>query len=133
MPNKEQMAGLIEKWNWLLEDLGNAKYKLYKYSRIYDNITENSNKSSIKLLLPLAYRVFKNRPDVNISRSAKKTLDIFEVEKDDIDHMDLDSYMSFLDAVSEMIIEKMNQEDVNSLYRIELKDKGESYGITITY
>jgi len=133
MPNKEQMGELIDKWSWLLEGLGKAKYKLYKYSRIYENILQNSNKSSLKILLPLTYRVLKSYSDINISRSAKNYIDIFNIEKNDIDHMDLDSYMSLLDAVSEMIIEKLNQENISSIYRIQLGDTGESYKISVAY
>lgn len=133
MPDKEKMAELIKEWEWLLEGLGKAKYKLYKYSRIYEHVSENQTKNSLKILLPLTYRVFKKNPDINISRSGKNSLTILEVEKHDIDVMDLDSYMSLLDAVSDMIVENMSEEGIDSLYKIELEETDESYKITVAY
>lgn len=134
MPDTEKMNKLIDKWHWLLEGLGKAKYKLYKYSKIYENISkEVEDQNVLKLILPLAYRVFKERRDINVSRSGKNSILILEIEKLGINHMNLDLYMSFLDSTTEMVVERLDEESINSLYKIELKDKDGKYYLSITY
>lgn len=132
MPDKEKMVKLIDKWDFLLEGLGKAKYKLYKYSRIYEN-TSNKNADKMRILLPLEYRIFKKMKDINVSRSCKNSITIFETEAREINHMNLDSVISLLDATSDMIIERMIEENINAINKIELEEKDGQYSLSIFY
>lgn len=131
MSRKENIENLINKWSWLLEGLSKAQYKKYKYSRIFDN-SSKCKEAHYKIILPIAHRLFKKKESVNVSRSEKNTIDIIDIDKTDIDAMDLESYIGFLDAVSDMIVEKMNNESINSLYRLKIKEENESYKISIS-
>lgn len=134
MPSKEKLQETVEKWDSLLEGLSKAKYKRYKYCRIYENIVKNNSHQDYKLLLSLAYRVFKIAGDVKISRSHNNAVDIVEFEDADLydnGTIMIDSALAFLDAAAQMTAAKL--EETESIAYLKAEKNGEMNVIRLYY
>lgn len=134
MPTKEQTKQYLEKWNTLLSGLDKAKYKRYKYCRLYEKTIQNNKKENYKILLSLMYKIFKKYPDITISRSHTNVIDILEFEEKEIfqnGQIRIDIAISFLDALSEMVIEKL--QEINCLAYLTIEKRGNIHNVIKLY
>ncbi len=122
MPDKEKMNESLKEWAFLLEGLGKAKYKLYKYSRIYDKILKENSKQDAKILLPIAYRTFRSLNDIKVSRSHKTALDIITYEDRDIEGEN-EIQTLFCESVSQMLIEMIKKGNLESIAYLKVERK----------
>lgn len=125
MPDKEKMEKSIEEWSFLLEGLGKAKYKLYKYSRIYEKIKRENTKDDYKLLLPIAYRTFSALKDIKVSRSHNNDLGIISYEDKDLPTMEIKTL--FCESVSKMLVEIIESQKLSSIAYLKMeRNNGET-------
>jgi hypothetical protein len=136
MPNKEVTEEIIQKWSSLLEGLGDTKYKLLKFARVYENTVKNNNSRDLKLLLSTLYRVFKKVDDINVSRSHNNSQVLLEFDDSDFyiqDSMMIDIIMSFCDAVSQMIVEKLSKLELDGIAYLKVDRKDGKSNVSIYY
>jgi hypothetical protein len=136
MPNKDAMDETIQKWNSLLEGLGDVKYKLFKFVRIYENTVKNNDPKDLKLLLSTLYRVFKKIEDINVSRSHNNSRVLLEFEDSDFyiqDSIMIDIVMSFCDAVSQMIIEELSNKTLEGIAYLKVDRKDGKANVSVYY
>lgn len=105
MTTKEKTDMIIKEWEWLLEGLPKAKYKRYRYARIYDKILKNNNHDTAKLLLPIAYKVFNEIGDVKTTKSNKNFIPISPYETTTL--VGKDAIENYVKAIAMLVVERL--------------------------
>ncbi len=125
---------LTQKWEFLMQDLSDAKTKRYKYARIYEKIVKYNKKEDLKMLLSIAYKIFKQTDDVKMSKGVKNSELVGEFNVDDFyvnGTIIAVQFIAFCDNLSRLAIEKISQ--IDKLGHLEIKTSGLVKKIYIKY
>jgi len=125
---------LTQKWEFLMQDLSDAKSKRYKYARIYEKIVKYNKKEDLKMLLSIAYKIFKQTDDVKMSKGVKNSELVGEFNVDDFyvnGTIIAVQFIAFCDNLSRLAIEKISQ--IDKFGHLEIKTSGLVKKIYIKY
>ena len=117
-----------------MQDLSDAKSKRYKYARIYEKIVKYNKKEDLKMLLSIAYKIFKQTDDVKMSKGVKNSELVGEFNVDDFyvnGTIIAVQFIAFCDNLSRLAIEKISQ--IDKLGHLEIKTSGLVKKIYIKY
>lgn len=130
----EEKEDLLEKWDFLLQDLSKSKTKLNKFARIYEKIVQNNRSEDVKILLPVAYKVFKQVDDIKMSNGKKNEKEIinFSIYDFYIEHtLMVDLITSFTDATAKMIVEALPK--IEKFSHLQIQDQDDEKIIKVIF
>jgi len=125
---------LIKKWEFLMQDLSDLKSNKYKYARIYEKIVKYNKKEDLKMLLSIAYKIFKQTDDIKVSKGVKNAELVGEFNVDDFyinGAIIAVQFIAFCDNLSRLAIEKIFQ--IDKFGHLEIKTSGLIKKIYIKY
>lgn len=125
---------IIKDWDFLMQDLSKSKIKRHKYARIYEKIIRYNKKTDTKMLLSIAYRVFKKLGDIKMSKGHKNIEQISEFYEADFyvnGTIMVDQFVAFCDNVANMIIDRL--QTIEKIGHLEIISNGQIKTINIMF
>ena len=130
----EEAVDIIQDWEFLMEGLSKSKTKKHKYARVYEKIVRYNEQNDVKMLLSMAYRVFKKVDDIKMSKGHKNSEEVGEFYESDFyvnGTIMIDQFMAFCDTMAELIVEKIPE--IERFGHLEIKQDGQIKKLNIMY
>ncbi|MFW6225919.1 MAG: hypothetical protein ACOC3V_03085 [bacterium] len=125
---------LINEWKFLMDDLPKAKTKRSKFSRIYEKIIKHNTKNNYKMLLSIAYRIFKKLGDIKMSKGIHNKVELAEFYNEDFyinGNIMIPQFTAFCDAVANTTITKLKE--VEKFGHLEIHQENQANKIFLVF
>lgn len=123
MIDKDKIEKTIEKWSSLLENINiKSKNKQFKFARILEKTIQKNDPKHYKFLIATLINLFTQLKEIKITKSMQNKEFIMEFYESDLyikNNIMIDIARGFINSVSRLILEKLEQLDKISHLEIE--------------